>query len=67
MMPPGSPCLKAAAPFGSYKPERLGRAEIVGGLRIARPRTSSNSTVARVYYLPRFREVFGENQMRASL
>jgi hypothetical protein len=51
-----------------YKPERLGRGEIVGGLKLVPPASARTQTnVPRSRYLPRFREVFGDCQLAASL
>jgi hypothetical protein len=67
LMPPGSVCMKAAAPFaqtGTKEPHFNVVGGEIGGVKFVYRRSSS---IAEVCKLPRYREVFGENQMRASL
>lgn len=46
----------------------LTRGELVPGLRFQPPRSATvSSTIPRVHVLPRFREVFGDWQLAASL
>jgi len=70
MLPPDSEIL-AASHFSPtpprYVPEQLERAEIVPGLKILRPAPDAASNIPQLHGLPRFREVYGDGQLQASL
>jgi hypothetical protein len=71
MFPPGSVFaspIKAALPATRYIPEKLPPAEIEG-TRFQPPEVTVTvtSTIPRLHLLPRYRPVYGENQLRISL
>jgi hypothetical protein len=68
MLPPGSIFpVKAAFPnSASYIPEKLPPVE-VEGTYFEPPASADNSLIPRMRHLPRYREVYGENQLQASL
>lgn len=62
---PDSPFVRGRNFYRNYIIQRMGAGEI-GGVKVRKiPRQSTN--VPRTHYLPRYREVFGDNQLRVSL
>lgn len=62
---PDSPLVRGRNFCRNFILDRLGAGEI-GGVKFKAPPQKSTG-IPRTHYLPRYREVFGENQLRNSL